>query len=241
MRGSGWVLVAACALAGCGGAPFTTALDSPAAQDDGGSVAAQDGGRDDAPADPVEATLDRQATSGDGGVPDGAGQDAGQDDGGGDGGDGGVDAPRACVSDLSGVGTGDFRIEFTIATTDAPASYMALLNQRTHCDDTRPGWDVWMTAAGDLGIEVFDGSAGSYDNVTHDGRAVNDGGPHRVAVSRSGGGTVLTVSVDGAARNYPGELAMALGTLAPMDEGSDPTCTGVSPISGQLTDVCVAR
>lgn len=159
---------------------------------------------------------------------------------GGTGSDASVDA-AACVTDLSGVGTGDLQIAFTLTTTDVPPAYMALLNQRTHCDDTQPGWDVWMTAAGDLGIEVFDGAAGSYDNVTHDGRAVNDGAPHHIAVSRSGGGTVLTVSIDGVARSYPGEPAMALGALAPLDTGTDPTCTGVTPISGQLFDVCITR
>jgi hypothetical protein len=238
MRQLAIVVVAAALSVGCGGAQFVS-LDQAPAQDDG-AVQADAGYRDDAPTDPVEATLDRQAASVDGSSParpDAAWQEGGQESGD----DGGVDAPRTCVSDLSGVGTGDFRVSFTIATIGAPASYMALLNQRTHCDDTKPGWDVWMTAAGDLGIEVFDGAAGSYDNVTHDGRAVNDGAPHHIAVSRSGGGTVLTVSVDGVARSYPGEPAMSLGALAPMNEGSDPTCTGVSPISGQLSDVCVSR
>ena len=235
------VIAAVAVLVGCGGAPFTAAEIGDGG---GGAVQAADAvpevdagsqGRDAGP-DAREELTDRVVPVRDGGeagLPAEAAVDAGPGSE--------AEAGPVCVTDLSGVGIGDFRVSFTIATTDAPASYMALLNQRTHCDDTRPGWDVWMTAAGDLGVEVFDGAAGSYDNVTHDGRAVNDGAPHRVAVGRSGGGTVLTVSVDSVARNYPGEPAMSLGTLAPLNEGSDPTCTGVSPLSGQLTDVCVSR
>ena len=227
------VVVLAVLSVGCGGAPFT-AFD-PTLAEDGGTFSRTDG----ALANPSEATAVKQDSAPDSSAPDvdGSGE-AGSLDAVADAPDAGA---RVCVSDLSGVGTGDFRVSFTIATTYSPPSYMALLNQRTRCDDTRPGWDVWMTAAGDLGVEVFDGAAGAYDNVTHDGRVVNDGAPHRVAVSRSGGGTVLTVSVDGVSRVYPGETSMSLGAMAPLNAGSDPTCTGVSPLSGALTDVCVAR
>lgn len=161
--------------------------------------------------------------------------------GGGSGSGGAPDAGPTCLTDLSGVGTGDFQIAFAVTTTHVPAAstYMALLNQRARCDNTLPGWDVWMTADGSLGIEVFDGKAGVYDNVTTDGRAINDGVRHRIVVRRSG--TLITVNVDGVVRTYPSELMMALDALSPMNVGIDPLCPGVKPFSGQLTDVCLTR
>jgi hypothetical protein len=143
-----------------------------------------------------------------------------------------------CLTDLSGVGTGDFQISFTLTTSTVPAesTYMALLNQRSSCDDTQPGWDVWMTAQGNLGVEVYDGSGGAYDNIT-DSRSINDGAAHRISVARSG--SSITIGVDGVFNTYPNEPIMPLGTLSPMNVGIDPTCTGVRPISGRLTDICL--
>jgi hypothetical protein len=93
-----------------------------------------------------------------------------------------------------------------------------------------------MTAQGNLGVEVYDGSGGTYVNIT-DSRTINDGAPHRIAVARSG--SLLTIDVDGVFNTYPSQPIMSLGTLSPMNVGIDPTCTGVRKISGSLTDVCL--
>ncbi len=235
--------LAACVfLVGCGGAPFVEADPASLSTDDAPS--AQQHLPEDAGA-AADSAPDVVGDRGDGGS---VGEDAGvasareaasdaapKSDTGADGGS----AP-VCLPTLSGVGTGDFRIAFTLTTTYVPAtgSYMALLNQRSRCDDTQPGWDVWMTAQGNLGVEVFDGSGSAYDYVT-DSRAVNDGAPHRVAVVRSG--TSLVVEVDGVAETYPSEPAMSLATLSPLDTGVDPECSGVRDLSGQLTEICVSK
>lgn len=200
-------------LVGCGGEQFSS-FDAPTTVVDGRAV------------DPM--------TDGGSGGAGGEAADAGSAS------DSRRDMAPTCVTDLSGVGTGDFSIHFTLTTTAVPAAstYMALLNQRSRCDDTRPGWDVWMTAQGNLGVEVYDGSGSAYDNVT-DSRPVNDGVPHHITVARSG--SSLTIDVDGVFNTYPSEPIMSLETLPPMNVGIDPTCTGVHPLSGRLVDVCLTK
>ena len=231
--------------AGCGGAEFS-AFDRTEA--DGGTPLVD--APDSAPATSDSGTGGAGGATGTGGAPaeiDGgtAGASGGSLSTGGELGSGGASSggtggAAPCLTDLSSVGTGDFRISFTLTTTDvpAPSTYMALLNQRSSCDDTQPGWDVWMTAQGNLGVEVYDGSGGAYDNIT-DSRSINDGAPHRVAVARSG--SSLTIGVDGVFNTYPNEPIMSLATLPSVNTGIDPTCTGVRNISGRLTDVCFTK
>ena len=110
------------ALVGCGGAQFSAAE----ATGDGGvpdavqaSPEAAPQGEDSGP-DAREELAVHVVPTHDGGE---AGQplieaavDAGHE----------AEAGPACVTDLSGVGTGDFRIGFTITTTDVPAAYIVV-------------------------------------------------------------------------------------------------------------------
>lgn len=199
-------------LIGCGGAAFTT---EPFDDQDAGTAEAA-----------VQEAAVPEATT-----PPEAGPDAPPET-----------APPECVTDLSNVGLADFTVAFTLTTTYIPAvdSYMALLTQRTTCDDAHPGWDVWMTSAGDLGIEVFDGLSGAYDYIAHDGRTINDGNGHHVTIARIES-TTIDVSVDGDPRSYTGLSAMSLRALAPLIVGADPQCSGVKPIVGVLADMCISR
>lgn len=173
---------------------------------------------------------------GSGGMVSSGGAAGGETGSGGEDGDGGT--PIECLTDLSGVGTGDFSIRFTLTTTATPAEYMALLNQRSRCDNTLPGWDVWMKGQGNLEIMVFDGGGSAYANVT-DNRPINDGAPHRISVARSG--SSLTIGVDGIFNTYPGQPIMPLASLSPLNVGIDPTCTGVSNLSGRVVDICLTK
>jgi hypothetical protein len=212
-------------LAGCGGSEFGTFGAAPSTTDGRAADSTEDGGPGGAP------TVDDAGNGGSSGA-------VGAGDGEADVGRSADSSAPTCVTDLSGVGTDDFQISFTLTTSTVPAesTYMALLNQRSSCDDTRPGWDVWMTAQGNLGVEVYDGSGSAYDNVT-DSRPINDGVPHHITVARAG--SSLTIDVDGVSNTYPNQPIMPLATLSPMNVGIDPTCTGVRAISGRLVDVCL--
>ncbi len=83
-----------------------------------------------------------------------------------------------CVTDLSGVGTGDFTIAFTLTTTES-GLYLALVNQRTaaSCSANAPFWDVTIWPLGGIDVAMGDGinQAG-----VEAGNSVNDGAAHRV-------------------------------------------------------------
>ena len=207
-------------LVGCGGARFTESLGPT------------DGGGGDAPQ-----TADAGDDAG-----DGAGRAVAAVD------DAAETAP-ACITDLSNIGTGDFRVSFALTTTATTA--MALANQSSVCQQACGGaasveWDVTMTASGSIEIETDDGAAA--DRVFEvGGGPVNDGRPHSVVAARTGGS--LWVQTDDGARSELAPDTNALGALPPLVVGSDPCasstggagCPSVRPLAGTLTDLCVTR
>jgi hypothetical protein len=87
-----------------------------------------------------------------------------------------AEAGPVCVTDLSGVGTGDFHVSFDMET-DAQ-TFMALVNQRSACS-AGVEWDVFMQPTGSIEVETDDGIAA--DRVFQiGGGPVNDGQPHHV-------------------------------------------------------------
>lgn len=105
-----------------------------------------------------DASVDGGAAEG-GGAESGASQDATSNDG--PWGEGGqladataeaapeAEAGPTCVTDLSGIGTGDFYVSFNLVTTAQTS--MALVSQRSTCA-TSMEWDVFMSPSG--GIET---------------------------------------------------------------------------------------
>lgn len=212
--------------AACGGAPFSSELQGApdAGMDDRGAITQEPDAGDAAEATTVEAAVEA-------GAPEAGAVDAGP--------------TCTCTGDLSGVGLGDFTVAFTLATTSQPASpgYMALLNQRSTCTAATPGWDVWMSPAGTVWVEVFSGG-NVFDNV-QSAAVLNDGQEHRVVITRLQHGSLFQIEIDGKVSGYPGAPLEALtGKLAPLATGTDTTCTANAgqpayPLSGLLTKVCV--
>src|SRR5262249_43170173 len=121
-----------------------------------------------------------------------------------------------CTGDLSGIGTGDFHISFTLTTTATVLS--AVLGQRGICDKG-PMWDVRLTPQGELEVETDDTDVNNYTLIYTVG-AMNNGLPHAVKIARVSG--ALTVTVDG---------VVSASTLAPASFGALPAL-----MNG--TDIC---
>jgi hypothetical protein len=238
-------------LAGCGGSAFTTG--NPA-----GSIDSADDGKAPLEAQPAEdggapeAAIPAEDGGGDAGKlghpeaqADSTRPEAGVPEAGGEGGDAGPDAAPSCpcVSDLSGIGLGDFTIAFTIQTNSTTP--MAILNQRGSCG-SQPYWDVhtgtngvFSASEGVVYIEVGDGS-NIFDDVSTQ-KVVNDGQPHHVTIERTDGGTYFTLTVDGVGTAQGiAPLDPLTGTLPTLSTGTD-VCTSNGPIAGELTDVCIQR
>src|SRR5262249_2998741 len=99
-----------------------------------------------------------------------------------------------------------------------------------------PMWDVRLDANGALFVETSDGGSG-YSGLTSTS-PVNDGLPHAVAVSRTGG--LLVIRIDGADAGSAASPA-ALGPLPALATGVD-VCDGIdgpTPLVGSLTGVCI--
>jgi hypothetical protein len=148
-------------------------------------------------------------------------------------------APRiaqlAAPADLSGIGTGDFQLGFTIRTTArVPA---AIINQRARCEHGT-FWDVRMAPTGELGIET---DGGGYTvliaGATNGGAIpVNDGEPHAVLITRTKG--TLHLEID---QHVAGTAPSAadFGILAPLALLHD-VCDGVDgteAIQGTIENV----
>jgi hypothetical protein len=149
-----------------------------------------------------------------------------------------ADAGTTCLTDLSGVGTADFHIAFTLTTT-AGSIDMALLNQRTGCDETTTWWDVSYIPS----TSTTGGLAVATDDGTHyviaeqaTGAVVDDGKPHHIVVARVGG--QLGFSVDGLTAAGPIPNAYSFGAMPPLRVGTD-DCAGFAPTIGSITDVCI--
>ncbi len=142
-------------------------------------------------------------------------------------------ACEECLSSLSGIGTADFRIAFTLTTT--AAGDVALVNQRSGCDMTSTWWEVNMQG-GDVGAATNAGS-GEYASVGLSS-TVNDGRPHRIVVGRTGGQLWYSIDSVRAAQVTPD--AWALGTFPALSVGAD-ECPGyVSLDRSELTDLCMS-
>ena len=151
-----------------------------------------------------------------------------------------ADAGPPCLTDLSNIGTGDFHVAFTLQTT-AGSIDMALINQRTGCDETSAWWDVSYipstSTQGALAVGTCDGSMSSYV-ILEQAAAVHpdDGMPHRIVVSRTGG--QLRFTLDGALAAGPVADTYAFGVLPPLKVGVD-DCPGFGATAGTIADLCI--
>jgi hypothetical protein len=141
--------------------------------------------------------------------------------------------PPTCITDLSNVGTSDFHISFTVNTTASVA--MALVNQRTGCNETSTFWDITMSSLGGITGTTDDGTAAGYAEIEA-GNSINDGQPHSILIERVAG--YLMYGSDGVV--HPGSTSdtRSLGTMAPLVVGTDP-CAGTVPTVGSFTNLCI--
>jgi hypothetical protein len=227
----GWLTLLLC---GCGGAQFGVEQGdaSPANTHDGDAGNNGDAMADATPSHDSGSETDSGSDIGDAGGDDAA-ADARADDANDAAPDGG-----ACITDLSGVGTGDFRIAFTVTTTGENEE---LLDQRPVCSWGPGGfWDINVDPYGKIVASTGDGSSlatviGVTSSVT-----VSDGVAHHVVVSRTT--QMLGVRVDGIAVPSVSD-ADFLGSLPPLQQGTS-VCVGkssVTTLDGTLTDVCITR
>jgi hypothetical protein len=249
-------LVAVSILAGCGGTAFTTDQGAPSVtgSDDAGGVDVAphvDAGptQDDAGIEPERdasdaGTIVAESATRDAGVdvrvvqPEAAPPDAGPD----------VKAPT-CKMDLSGVGTGDFQISFTIIT-DHSGLMLSLLSQRADCacqsaaTCSQPS-DLWaITAAPNstLGIVTDANTTASFTVAGQtSGVGVGDGLPHKVLFQRISG--YLSLYIDGVDDGASIKDTSDFGTFPPLAIGTSPCDSNgtTAPLAGHgtLTDICI--
>jgi hypothetical protein len=143
--------------------------------------------------------------------------------------------PEPGRADLSGIGTGDFQLGFTIRTTArVPA---AIINQRARCEHGN-FWDVRMAPTGELGLETDGGAYTVLIAGDANGGAipVNDGVTHAVLITRTKGTIQLQIDKQ-AAGTAPS--AADFGALAPLAIFQD-VCVGVDgteAIEGAIANV----
>lgn len=141
------------------------------------------------------------------------------------------ESTTACVTDLSNVGTGDFRVSFTLSTTST-AALVGLVNQRAGCDQASTWWDVNMQN-GSIGVgTVF---SGQYVAIGLSGPS-NDGAPHKVVFARTAG--VIWYSIDGIVHDQTPSDPYPVGALPPLVVGAD-ACPGYVELDGTLSELCV--
>jgi len=152
------------------------------------------------------------------------------------GGDGGV--PVKCLTDLSGVGTGDFLISFILTTTESGLT-IGLLNQRTGCDQSSTFWDVRLSPTAGIVAVTGDGIAAHYTFIQA-GTPLNDGKPHKVDVIRRGG--KLWYAHDGVIDSVQTSDPYSFGTFPPLVLGSS-ACTGTTSAAGHaaISEVCITE
>jgi hypothetical protein len=144
----------------------------------------------------------------------------------------------ACTGDLSNIGTGDFRISFTVTTTDTNSP--ALINQRWLCNQVcGMFWDIRMGPTGDIGTETCAGpDRASYFAIP--GIRINDGKPHDVLFQRVGGLDSLYVDcVNVGSVNDRNSFT----ALAPLAVGVDvcEAVDGTTALVGTIANVCVSH
>lgn len=148
------------------------------------------------------------------------------------------EAAQACVTDLSNVGAGDFRIAFTLTTSEV-GKQLALVSQRAGCDETSAYWSVTLSQGGGIVAVTSDGTPEGMVSVEA-GNGVNDGLPHSVLVARIAG--QLSLSRDGVTDSALMPDTNAFATLSALAVGMD-TCKMDSALEGEgtLTDLCITR
>lgn len=148
-----------------------------------------------------------------------------------------ADAPAPhCLTDLSGVGTRDFHIAFSLMTTASGSTY-ALLSQRASCDTSSGvSWDVTLQPLGGVELATEDGTAASYAFVEA-GDSVNDGKSHRIVVARTNG--ALWYSDDGVIRSSMTPDAASFGTFGAALAIGSSACSSEAPLAGAVSDVCI--
>jgi hypothetical protein len=142
----------------------------------------------------------------------------------------------SCTGDLSGIGTGDFHISFTVTSTQTPL--VALANQRNWCSYTNM-WDLRMEAG--VPIMELDDEAGEphYTILWGAGPRIDDGRPHDVLIERVSG--TLSVNVDGVAASKAAPAS--LGPLPPLEVGND-ICIGRDGtvlLTNLPTNLCIGK
>jgi len=151
----------------------------------------------------------------------------------------GGSAPN-CTGDLSNIGTGNFRVSFTVTTHTV--NYVALVNQRSGCTGN-VFWDLrYRASTKQIAFEIDDNSAHDVAANTNP-VTLNDGLPHVVVFLRMS--STLTVEVDGAVAGTVTSSNVALvsfGALSPLAEGVD-SCDnhdGTMALDGTISAVCVS-
>jgi hypothetical protein len=145
----------------------------------------------------------------------------------------------ACTGDLSNIGAGNFRIDFTLTTTTQVRA--AVINQRTYCFAST-FWGARVEGNGQLLVETDDGSPG-HQTIFTSNITVNDGSPHAVTITRISG--LVEIRIDGRNGNSAQSLA-SFGSLPPLRTLTDPCSEpvpsgdGTVPFVGTLTGICVA-
>ncbi len=140
--------------------------------------------------------------------------------------------PAVCDNDLSNIGTADFRIQFTVTTSQTTNA--ALLSQRAVCTNGM-FWDIRI-----LNHQIFaetDDGTGNYTGL-YSNKVVNDGLPHFVVVKRVSG--VLSIDIDCQA-DTSGASPAVLGSLAAFEQSTPCVSEATEPLDGTLTDVCVTH
>jgi len=234
-------LVVALALvsSACGGAAFVTgaepgdgggAEDAPQAPEAGPEGAQGEDGGQDAGGDVVGHVLGQDGGAVDAGE---AGQVAEA------AADGGTEAgPHTCVTDLSGVGTGDFRVAFTLTTTSQVD--VALLDQMSGCSQSSPAWSVSMSYTGQVAGGTGDGAVAHWVATT-EANTVNDGKPHAIVFARTSG--KIWISKDGTVDSIPVADPYSIGALPPLRIGTS-DCTNFASASTAgvaIANVCISE
>jgi hypothetical protein len=141
-----------------------------------------------------------------------------------------------CIMDLSGIGTGDFRIAFSVATTQT--GQVALLNQRNVCFFGL-FWDLRIYS-GTLDVQTDDGT-NFVEFQTTVPPLVNDGNLHAVVIRRVA--RVITVTIDGTPAGTSTDVT-SFASLPPFQTGHDPCQSGPNKdgtvaFAGTLENVCM--
>lgn len=243
-------LPALLALVACGGAPFTVGdvkAESDAGHESASSSGGETGTMDSGAMDPDTGDEGDHRDASDASDAADSGADSIATDSGTPDSDAGTDAPDdaadsmaaetgpTCVTDLSNIGAGDFRIDLDVVTTGATSQ--ALASQRASCAPYA-GWALYTSPTGAVELETDDGQ-GADRVFTVGGTGVNDGSKHHVAAWRQAG--TIYVRVDATPASVPAPDTNVLGTLPALTVGADACSIADGPLAGTITNLCITR